>query len=53
MLFRSIAKLPEMPDRGTFSFQPLMGGLDPEEGWKSLKLLAQVLPELKARAGVS
>ncbi len=47
MLFE---KLPQMPDRGTFSFQPLMGGLDPAEGWKSLKLLEQVLPELKAKA---
>jgi len=29
-------------------FQPLLGGLSPEEGWKCLKLVEQVLPDLKA-----
>ena len=29
-------------------FQPLLGGLSPEEGWKSLQLLKQTMPELKA-----
>lgn len=29
-------------------FQPLLGGLAPEEGWKSLELLKQTLPKLKA-----
>lgn len=29
-------------------FQPLMGGLSPEEGWKCLKLVEQVMPDLKA-----
>jgi alkanesulfonate monooxygenase SsuD/methylene tetrahydromethanopterin reductase-like flavin-dependent oxidoreductase (luciferase family) len=43
-----LAKVPEMEDRTTFGFQPLVGGLPPEEGWKSLKLLEQVMPQLRA-----
>jgi alkanesulfonate monooxygenase SsuD/methylene tetrahydromethanopterin reductase-like flavin-dependent oxidoreductase (luciferase family) len=43
-----LAKVPEMEDKTTFGFQPLLGGLSPEEGWKSLKLLEQVMPQLKA-----
>ncbi|MGB8363308.1 MAG: LLM class flavin-dependent oxidoreductase [Rhizomicrobium sp.] len=35
-------------ENGTFGFQPLLGGLDPEEGWKSLELLKQTMPRLKA-----
>ena len=42
-----LAKLPEMPDHSTFPFQPLLGGLSPEEGWKSMKLLEQTMPKLK------
>jgi alkanesulfonate monooxygenase SsuD/methylene tetrahydromethanopterin reductase-like flavin-dependent oxidoreductase (luciferase family) len=42
-----LAKLPEMPDHSMFAFQPLLGGLSPEEGWKSLKLLEQTVPKLK------
>jgi hypothetical protein len=42
------AKVPEMVDRSTVGFQPLLGGLSPEEGWKSLKLLEQTMPKLKA-----
>ena len=42
-----LAKVPEMPDHSTFPFQPLLGGLSPEEGWKSLKLLEQTMPKLK------
>ena len=41
-------KLPSLPEHGTISFQPLLGGLAPEEGWKSLKLLEQTLPDIKA-----
>ena len=37
-----------VPDKGTFGFQPLLGGLDPEEGWKSLELLKKTIPRLKA-----
>jgi alkanesulfonate monooxygenase SsuD/methylene tetrahydromethanopterin reductase-like flavin-dependent oxidoreductase (luciferase family) len=43
-----VEKLPSLPDHGTISFQPLLGGLAPEEGWKSLKLLEQTLPQIKA-----
>jgi alkanesulfonate monooxygenase SsuD/methylene tetrahydromethanopterin reductase-like flavin-dependent oxidoreductase (luciferase family) len=42
-----LAKVPEMPDHSTSPFQPLLGGLAPEEGWKSLKLLEQTMPKLK------
>jgi hypothetical protein len=43
-----LAKVPSMPDRSTFGFQPLVGGLSPEEGWKSLELLKQTMPKLTA-----
>jgi alkanesulfonate monooxygenase SsuD/methylene tetrahydromethanopterin reductase-like flavin-dependent oxidoreductase (luciferase family) len=43
-----LEKVPEMPDRSTFGFQPLLGGLAPDEGWKSLELLRQTMPQLKA-----
>jgi alkanesulfonate monooxygenase SsuD/methylene tetrahydromethanopterin reductase-like flavin-dependent oxidoreductase (luciferase family) len=35
-------------ENGTFGFQPLLGGLAPEEGWKSLELLKKTMPRLKA-----
>ena len=43
-----LEKLPSLPEHGTISFQPLLGGLAPEQGWKSLKLLEQTLPDIKA-----
>ncbi|CDM77416.1 LLM class flavin-dependent oxidoreductase [Mycobacterium marinum] len=43
-----LARVPDMVDRSGFAFQPLLGGLSPEEGWKSLKLLEQTMPKLKA-----
>jgi alkanesulfonate monooxygenase SsuD/methylene tetrahydromethanopterin reductase-like flavin-dependent oxidoreductase (luciferase family) len=43
-----LEKLPSLPENGTISFQPLLGGLAPAEGWKSLKLLEQTLPQIKA-----
>ena len=43
-----LEKLPSLPEHGTISFQPLLGGLAPEDGWKSLKLLEQTLPKIKA-----
>lgn len=43
-----LEKLPSLPTNGTVSFQPLLGGLSPEQGWKSLKLLEQTLPKIKA-----
>jgi alkanesulfonate monooxygenase SsuD/methylene tetrahydromethanopterin reductase-like flavin-dependent oxidoreductase (luciferase family) len=30
---------------GTISMAPLLGGLDPEEGWQSLQLLAKAIPK--------
>lgn len=44
-----LARVDEVEDRQTIGFQPLLGGLSPEEGWKSLKLLERTMPELKAR----
>jgi alkanesulfonate monooxygenase SsuD/methylene tetrahydromethanopterin reductase-like flavin-dependent oxidoreductase (luciferase family) len=32
---------------GNIGFQPLLGGLSPAEGWKSLKLLEQTMPALR------
>jgi alkanesulfonate monooxygenase SsuD/methylene tetrahydromethanopterin reductase-like flavin-dependent oxidoreductase (luciferase family) len=43
-----LAKVSEMNDHTTVCFQPLLGGLSPEEGWKSLELLKQTMPKLKA-----
>ena len=43
-----LEKLPSLPANGNINFQPLLGGLAPEEGWKSLKLLEQTLPKIKA-----
>lgn len=42
-----IEKVRNLPDRASISFQPLLGGLAPEEGWKSLKLLEKTLPRLR------
>jgi alkanesulfonate monooxygenase SsuD/methylene tetrahydromethanopterin reductase-like flavin-dependent oxidoreductase (luciferase family) len=44
-----LAKVPEIHDRQQIGFQPLVGGLSPAEGWKSLRLLEQTMPELKAK----
>lgn len=33
---------------GTLSFAPLLGGLSPKVGWKSLELLGKTMPRLKA-----
>ncbi|OSC38750.1 LLM class flavin-dependent oxidoreductase [Mycobacterium decipiens] len=42
-----LERLPALPDRGGFTFQPLLGGLSPAEGWKSLQLLKDTMPRLK------
>ncbi len=42
-----IERFKAMPDGGGISLQPLLGGLSPEEGWKSLKLLEKALPGLR------
>ena len=43
-----IANADKVEDRGAFGFQPLVGGLPPAEGWKSLELLKSAIPRLKA-----
>ncbi|MFA7585322.1 MAG: LLM class flavin-dependent oxidoreductase [Novosphingobium sp.] len=42
-----LAKVSGIPDKGNIGIQPLMGGLDPAEGWKSLKLLGQAMPDIR------
>lgn len=44
-----LARVDMMEDRQTIGFQPLLGGLSPEEGWKSLKLLERTLPALQTK----
>jgi alkanesulfonate monooxygenase SsuD/methylene tetrahydromethanopterin reductase-like flavin-dependent oxidoreductase (luciferase family) len=43
-----LERVPQMSDRSGFGFQPLLGGLSPEEGWKSLRLLKETMPRLRA-----
>lgn len=43
-----LERIPMIHDKGNIGIQPLLGGLSPEEGWKSLKLLGQTLPEIRA-----
>lgn len=45
-----VANADKVEDHGTFGFQPLVGGFPPEEGWKSLELLKDAIPRLKAIA---
>ena len=46
-LMACIKAKPDLPHLG---IQPLLGGLSPEEGWKSLKLFGQMLPDIRAAA---
>ena len=46
-----VAQAAKMEDKTSLGLQPLLGGLDPEEGWKCLKLLEQVIPDVKAAFG--
>jgi alkanesulfonate monooxygenase SsuD/methylene tetrahydromethanopterin reductase-like flavin-dependent oxidoreductase (luciferase family) len=43
-----LEKIPSLPEGGGLGFQPLLGGLSPEEGWKSLRLLKATMPKIKA-----
>ncbi len=43
-----VAKVASLPDNATLGFQPLLGGLSPEEGWKSLELLKQTMPRIES-----
>lgn len=45
-----VERLHLVPEKGTLGFQPLLGGLPPEEGWKSLELLEKTLPRLHCAA---
>jgi alkanesulfonate monooxygenase SsuD/methylene tetrahydromethanopterin reductase-like flavin-dependent oxidoreductase (luciferase family) len=42
-----VEKASKMHPLVTMSMAPLLGGLSPEEGWKSLKLLGKVMPQIK------
>ena len=42
-----VEKVRAVPDHVSISFQPLLGGLTPKNGWKSLKLLEKTLPRLR------
>jgi alkanesulfonate monooxygenase SsuD/methylene tetrahydromethanopterin reductase-like flavin-dependent oxidoreductase (luciferase family) len=42
-----LAKAPLREPGSSLAFMPLLGGLAPEIGWSSLKLLGQVMPQLK------
>lgn len=42
-----IAQAAKMEDKTSLGLQPLLGGLDPAEGWKSLKLLEQIMPDVR------
>lgn len=48
-----LERVASMPDRSSFGFQPLLGGLTPDEGWKSLELLEKTLPRLRAAANAA
>jgi alkanesulfonate monooxygenase SsuD/methylene tetrahydromethanopterin reductase-like flavin-dependent oxidoreductase (luciferase family) len=45
-----VERVRTLPDGGNVGFQPLLGGLSPAEGWKSLKLLEATLPRLREAA---
>jgi hypothetical protein len=36
-----------LPAGRAIGFQPLLGGLPPEQAWKSLRLLEKIMPELR------
>lgn len=43
-----VANADKVEDHGVMGFQPLVGGFPPDEGWKSLELLKDAIPRLKA-----
>lgn len=43
-----LERIPTIHDGGQIGLQPLLGGLAPEEGWKSLRLLGQTMPDIRA-----
>ena len=46
-----LARAENAQEHATFGFMPLLGGLPPELGWNSLKLLKKVMPRLRALQG--
>lgn len=48
-----LEKIATTPGVSSVGIQPLLGGLAPEEGWKSLKLLGKIMPKLQALTPVS
>jgi alkanesulfonate monooxygenase SsuD/methylene tetrahydromethanopterin reductase-like flavin-dependent oxidoreductase (luciferase family) len=42
-----VERVRKLPNGGSIGFQPLLGGLSPEEGWKSLELLKQTMPRIR------
>jgi hypothetical protein len=49
----AIEKAKSVGPRGSLTFMPLMGGLDPAVGWESLRLLKDVMPKLGAPTPVA
>jgi len=45
-----VEKVRSLPNMASVGFQPLLGGLSPKEGWKSLELLKKTLPRLRQAA---
>jgi alkanesulfonate monooxygenase SsuD/methylene tetrahydromethanopterin reductase-like flavin-dependent oxidoreductase (luciferase family) len=43
-----IAYAADLPPQATLGFMPLLGGLSPDAGWASLRLLEQAMPRLRA-----
>ncbi|MCX7864149.1 MAG: LLM class flavin-dependent oxidoreductase, partial [Novosphingobium sp.] len=43
-----VEKVRQLPNGASIGFQPLLGGLSPQEGWKSLELLKATLPRIRA-----
>lgn len=44
---RLVAWAATLQDKTSLGLQPLLGGLSPEEGWKSLRLLESIMPRLR------
>ncbi|MBM3595937.1 MAG: LLM class flavin-dependent oxidoreductase, partial [Alphaproteobacteria bacterium] len=42
-----IERMRSLPNHAGITLQPLLGGLSPEEGWKSLALLKKTLPRIR------
>jgi alkanesulfonate monooxygenase SsuD/methylene tetrahydromethanopterin reductase-like flavin-dependent oxidoreductase (luciferase family) len=45
-----VERVRSLPDGGNVGFHPLLGGLSPAVGWKSLKLLEETMPRLREAA---